>query len=588
MPISQLGQINTTALTVPNVYVQIVPPQFLLNGVPSNIGGLVGTASWGPVNTPKTFGGVAEYVSLFGPPLARVNDIGTHVIIATQLAGNSGAAMVAVRVTDGTDIASQVVIQTNCLTVASRYTGSRGNKINFAISQGSKINSKMVRVTMPGRVPEIFDNIWQGVKSVGSIVGGTGYTTAPTVTFSAPQDAVGGRVAKGHATVSGGAVTAVVIDDAGTGYYAPPTVTYGGPGTGADGTAAISYWPAIADAINNGVANLRGRSNMVVATEGAGTSAPTSAGYTLAGGTDGADGVTGTTLLGVDSFPRTGMYALRGQLCSVVTLCDLTDPTTWGTQDSYGQGEGSYMIVAGPASEAIDDAVANRNTYGIDSAWTKIMLGDWIYWNDTYNGISQRLVSPAAFAFGELISLSPQHSTLNKRMANVVATQKSKSGIPYTDADIQELVLGGVDVICNPCPGGFYFGCRTGHNSSSSAAVHGDNYTRMIDYIAVTLNRGMGIYVGQLQSSHPNDDTRRRAKATLDAFLTAMLGQNQIDDFKVTLDLSNNSLDRIALGYMQADVQVRFLAVVEFFIINLEGGQTVTIQRAHTDFQLAA
>lgn len=37
MPISQIGQINTTALQVADVYVQIVPPRFLLNGVPSNI-----------------------------------------------------------------------------------------------------------------------------------------------------------------------------------------------------------------------------------------------------------------------------------------------------------------------------------------------------------------------------------------------------------------------------------------------------------------------------------------------------------------------------------------------------------------------
>jgi hypothetical protein len=29
MPIAPIGQFNTTALTVPDVYVQIVPPQFL-------------------------------------------------------------------------------------------------------------------------------------------------------------------------------------------------------------------------------------------------------------------------------------------------------------------------------------------------------------------------------------------------------------------------------------------------------------------------------------------------------------------------------------------------------------------------------
>lgn len=34
MPVTQLGQINTTALVVPDLYVQIVPPQTqYLNGV---------------------------------------------------------------------------------------------------------------------------------------------------------------------------------------------------------------------------------------------------------------------------------------------------------------------------------------------------------------------------------------------------------------------------------------------------------------------------------------------------------------------------------------------------------------------------
>ena len=55
MPIVQAGAINTTALVVPDLYVQVVPPQNLvLNGVPTNVVGVVGSASWGPVNQPVT------------------------------------------------------------------------------------------------------------------------------------------------------------------------------------------------------------------------------------------------------------------------------------------------------------------------------------------------------------------------------------------------------------------------------------------------------------------------------------------------------------------------------------------------------
>ena len=62
MPIVQQGSINTTALVVPDLYVQIVPPQNLvLNGVPTNVVGVVGTATWGPVGQPVIVATMADY-----------------------------------------------------------------------------------------------------------------------------------------------------------------------------------------------------------------------------------------------------------------------------------------------------------------------------------------------------------------------------------------------------------------------------------------------------------------------------------------------------------------------------------------------
>jgi len=67
MPIVQQGAINTTSLIVPGLYVQIVPPQNLvLNGVPTNIIGIVGTATWGPVGEPSILATMADYAQLFG------------------------------------------------------------------------------------------------------------------------------------------------------------------------------------------------------------------------------------------------------------------------------------------------------------------------------------------------------------------------------------------------------------------------------------------------------------------------------------------------------------------------------------------
>ena len=49
--------------------------------------------------------------------------------------------------------------------------------------------------------------------------------------------------------------------------------------------------------------------------------------------------------------------------------------------------------------------------------------------------------------------------------------------------------------------------------------------------------------------------------------------------FGVRIDKSNNPDDRVALGYMTADVQVKYLSIVWFFLVNLEGGQTVSVQQ---------
>src|SRR5579859_5697678 len=102
--ITQAGQINTAALVVPDLYVQIVPPSTqVINGVPTNVLGIVGTATWGPVNSPVTAGNVAQGAAVFGPQQNRINDLMTAVAAANQQGANNFRL---VRVTDGTDIAA--------------------------------------------------------------------------------------------------------------------------------------------------------------------------------------------------------------------------------------------------------------------------------------------------------------------------------------------------------------------------------------------------------------------------------------------------------------------------------------------------
>jgi hypothetical protein len=76
-----------------------------------------------------------------------------------------------------------------------------------------------------------------GAVSVAVTTPGTGYTTAPTVT---PSGGGGGAtLPRFHAVVAGGAVTAVIIDDAGSDLTATVTLAFGGPGTGAAATVTL-------------------------------------------------------------------------------------------------------------------------------------------------------------------------------------------------------------------------------------------------------------------------------------------------------------------------------------------------------------
>jgi hypothetical protein len=76
------------------------------------------------------------------------------------------------------------------------------------------------------------------VTNVGVTGGGSGYTSAPTVTLD--NTGTGGSGATATATVSGGQVTGVTITSHGSGYIFPPAVTFsGGGGSGAAAVAAV-------------------------------------------------------------------------------------------------------------------------------------------------------------------------------------------------------------------------------------------------------------------------------------------------------------------------------------------------------------
>jgi len=508
MPIVQAGSLNTTALVVPDLYVQVVPSQNLvLNGVPTNVVGVVGSGSWGPVNQPVIVATMADYARAFGPIQPRRYDIGTQVATAVQQGAQSFRC---VRVTDGTDMAASYAISyangAYPVLLTARYTGAVGNSVGITLSAGSAAGTWRLTLGLAGQVAESFDNL-----------------AAPT---------------------------------------------------------PAAFWQNLVNAVNQGLGALRGPSQLCVASLGQAATPPVGfSAQSLLNGADGASGVTAQTLVGQDGLPRQGMYALRGQGCSLLLLADADDAGTWSTQAGFAVQEGLYVILTGPAGQGIPAALVSKQAAGLDSYSAKLMFGDWVYWSDPVGGVI-RLVSPQGFVAGRLANLSPEQSSLNKPLYGVVGTQRA--GVPgsaqasgYSTAELTALLGSGLDVIANPQPAGSFWGVRGGHNSSSNAASNGDNYTRLTNFIAQTLSAGMGQYAGLF----------RRIRSTQLSFLQALLGQgilgttNGAQPFTVICDLSNNPAGRTSLGYVQSDAQIQYQAINERFIVNLEGGQTVQVTR---------
>lgn len=340
----------------------------------------------------------------------------------------------------------------------------------------------------------------------------------------------------------------------------------------------LALWQAMVDAINLGQSGIRGPSELIVATVGISTVAPANATYTLTGGLDGATTITAAVMVGSDTAPRTGMYALRGSQCSVAMLNDMDDTTSYSAQIAFAISEGIFMHIVGPAGQTLAQAKTAKDAAGIDNYDVKFLVGDWCYIFDTYSGLT-RLISPQGFACGRRVNLLPSESALNKQILGVVGTQTTKSGGMYTNADIIFACDNGLDVIYNPSPGGNYFSLQTGQNTSSNQSIRMDDYTTLTNYIAYSIAYAIGLYMGLLQ----NPSVRASAKATLTTFFINLYNLGLIGDvnfpnqatkaFSILLDATNNPSNRVSQGYMQADIQVVNYSVIRNFIVNLQNGQ---------------
>jgi len=623
--ISYSGAFNAATEVVPDLYLNIqTPGQGVIMPAPFGLVGVEGVASWGPVNKTTLIGSTSQF-ALYGNPVNRSSDLVTAATIVAQAqqAAGLGANMLFNRVTDGTDTAASGSVGS---TPASTETATIGGTLTIGDTlhvtlTSTGITGSPVTATYTTKANDTPATMAAGLAaainantnlqassvsatSSGAVVN-TVYPSAITITFA---ENVTGTATETITLAAGSATTIIGLDitsmytgSLGNGETltiaagsnsttAVPTwrATVQMPGFPSEifdnlgaGLTGKALWQAIASAINNGTSPLRGPSKLAVASAGGSTATPTATTVTLSGGTDGAGNVTSADFIGTDTAPRTGIYAFRSSGCTDMFIADFDDITQETDLIAFGQSEGIYVHSNGAPGETPTAAQTNKQTqgsFGNSAAWLKRYLGDWVYWNDNYNGV-QRLIGPATFGVALISTLQPQQNSLNKGTTGVVATQRSRSGIPYGEDELAVLTSSGIDVICNPIPAGSQFGMRIGVNASANAAIQGDEWPRLTGFLARSLS-GPGA-LGTLIGLEITDTYYTDATALLDAFfepMTTAEGGNaqMIQAFQVSFPSQGNQ-SQTAKGIVICQVLVQFLGIARIFLVNMQTGATVVI-----------
>ncbi len=495
----------------PGVQIVNVPPQILAaQPIATNVIGIVGTASWGPLNNAIAINSPTQCAQVFGPTMNRAYDLGMAQYVA-WLQGSGSFAVV--RTSDGTDLAATaswlVSPDTGSefgATFTAKYTGALGNNITITLSTGSKVNTLKAMISLPGVGTEYYNNL--------------------------------------------------------------------------PSASATGFWAAFCAAINLGQ-GANSASQLVIATLGSTEATVPTAGLTLtlAGGVDATtySAITTTTLIGAAST-RTGMYALSKVGISHLILADASDTTQFTVIDSFASSNGVYAHVAGPAGQTVSGAVTALQTAGLSEQWTSCTFGDWPTVFDQTNQV-YRQVYPATFKAGILGAYTPNNTALNKRLSGIVATQRSgnyANGLTtYSDTEVGTLLNAGIDIISNPSPGGAYFAFQGGINSSSNAAVNGDNWPQMESVIGRSIASFAGIFVGAVITPQLELNVTVSVSNVLANFVAQ--GILNANSYTVECDTGNNPFSETSIGILTVNVTVQYQGIVKFFNVLLEGGQTVQI-----------
>jgi hypothetical protein len=330
----------------------------IVPAVSTSRGAFAGAFQWGPVMSPTQVTSENELVQLFGKP---VDGNFKSFFTAANFLSYTNALLVARSDATG----ARNAVSTLSGTVTSVTLGNAGSGYTSVPTASFSAPDVAGGINATGTVA-----ISGGtVTAVTVSAGGTSYTT-PTITFTAPQVA-GGVTATGTLTVSSGVITAVVIVNAGSGYTSAPTATIGNVGSGTGATIG---------AVTISASTVTG---LTIVNAGTGyTSAPT---VTISGGSGtGATFTAAVTTGGVkinnstdylNSFANgagtVGEFAAKypGALGNSlkVSICDSVGFSTWAYKDNFNTAPGTstYATSVGGTNDELHVIVIDE-----DGLWT--------------------------------------------------------------------------------------------------------------------------------------------------------------------------------------------------------------------------
>lgn len=208
---------------------------------------------------------------------------------------------------------------------------------------------------------------------------GSGYTSAPSVTFSS-------GAAAATAVLNTGTVNSITLTNAGTGYTSPPSVTItGGGGANAAAIASINTFKTgtVSVLVTNGGAGYTNAANTVVTFSGSGSSAAATA--ILSGGqvtqvimTNPGSSYTSNTTVTI-----TGGGATNNAVATAITNLDqIVDVATFSGRTWVAAGRTVYYSAAGSYSD-----------------FTSVSAGTFVFTDSTLHGNIQAIISANNFLY---------------------------------------------------------------------------------------------------------------------------------------------------------------------------------------------